>query len=146
MTCMPSCATCRNYLGGGCCRINLEADCAAGGFEAWEPRKADELPKREQVIGALQMILKTDGKWYSTPVIIEAIALLKAQEPRVLGRWKRVEPGVIECTVCHYPMAKTKVHDEDGHESYVFLLPPYCPMCGAKMDAGAPVDRPGCDN
>ena len=38
------------------------------------------MPKREAVLGALQMILKTDGKWFSTPVIIDAIALLRAQE------------------------------------------------------------------
>ena len=31
------CETCRHYLGGGCCRINLEAECReGGGFEAWE--------------------------------------------------------------------------------------------------------------
>lgn len=34
-----NCDGCRNSLGGGCCRINLEKECAAGGFEAWEPRK-----------------------------------------------------------------------------------------------------------
>lgn len=33
------CETCRHDLGGGCCRINLEAECAAGEFEAWEPRE-----------------------------------------------------------------------------------------------------------
>lgn len=34
------CATCRHDLGGGWgnCRINLEAECADGLFEAWEPR------------------------------------------------------------------------------------------------------------
>ena len=34
------CATCRHDLGGGWgnCRINLEAECADGFFEAWEPR------------------------------------------------------------------------------------------------------------
>lgn len=32
-----SCEGCRNYLGGGCCRLNLEDECAAGGgFELWE--------------------------------------------------------------------------------------------------------------
>lgn len=35
------CETCRYYLGGGYsnCRINLEAECAAGEFEAWEEAK-----------------------------------------------------------------------------------------------------------
>lgn len=35
-----SCAGCRYDLGGGYdnCRINLESECAAGGFEAWEPK------------------------------------------------------------------------------------------------------------
>ena len=35
------CETCRHNLGGGCCRINLEAECAAGEYEAWEPREAE---------------------------------------------------------------------------------------------------------
>ena len=37
-----SCETCRHNLGGGYnnCRINLEAECAAGEFEAWEPKYA----------------------------------------------------------------------------------------------------------
>jgi len=36
--CVPTCDTCRHYLGGGCCRINLEAECGKGEFEAWEPK------------------------------------------------------------------------------------------------------------
>lgn len=34
------CDTCIHGLGGGYdnCRINLEAECAAGDYEAWEPR------------------------------------------------------------------------------------------------------------
>lgn len=32
-----SCAGCRYYLGGGLCRIHLEAECAeGGGYEAYE--------------------------------------------------------------------------------------------------------------
>lgn len=31
------CETCRHYLGGGQCRINLERECAYGEYEAWEP-------------------------------------------------------------------------------------------------------------
>lgn len=31
-----SCTGCRHYLGGGCCRMNLESECAAGEFELWE--------------------------------------------------------------------------------------------------------------
>lgn len=32
-----SCAGCKHDLGGGCCRINLEDECAAGGgYEMWE--------------------------------------------------------------------------------------------------------------
>lgn len=35
-----SCEGCRYNLGGGYdnCRINLESECAAGGYEAWEPK------------------------------------------------------------------------------------------------------------
>lgn len=35
-----TCATCRHDLGGGYnnCRINLERECAAGWYEAWEAK------------------------------------------------------------------------------------------------------------
>ena len=36
-----SCATCKQHLGGGLCRVNLEAECGAGEFEAWEPKKKE---------------------------------------------------------------------------------------------------------
>ena len=44
-----TCASCRHDLGGGYdnCRINLEDECAAGGYEAWEPR-ADAEEKEAQ--------------------------------------------------------------------------------------------------
>lgn len=37
------CETFRHELDGGYsnCRINLEAECAAGRFEAWEPKEAE---------------------------------------------------------------------------------------------------------
>lgn len=32
-----SCRGCKHNLGGGCCRMNLEDECeAGGGYEAWE--------------------------------------------------------------------------------------------------------------
>ena len=36
------CDTCRYYLGGGCCRINLEAECGEGYHEAWEGKTDGE--------------------------------------------------------------------------------------------------------
>lgn len=36
-----TCATCKYHLGGGQCRQNLELECAAGEYEAWE-QKEDE--------------------------------------------------------------------------------------------------------
>lgn len=38
------CETCRHDLGGGYdnCRINLEAECSAGNYEAWEPKESIE--------------------------------------------------------------------------------------------------------
>ena len=36
-----NCDTCRHGLGGGCCRINLEAECGKGEHEAWEPKEED---------------------------------------------------------------------------------------------------------
>lgn len=42
MMTLLNCDTCKHDLGGGCCRINLEAECReGGGFEAWEPREPD---------------------------------------------------------------------------------------------------------
>lgn len=38
------CDTCKHYLGGGQCRINLERECAEGGYEAWERAPSDEKP------------------------------------------------------------------------------------------------------
>lgn len=32
------CVTCGAYLGGGCCRDNLEGECRDGGHEAWRAR------------------------------------------------------------------------------------------------------------
>lgn len=38
---IKDCSTCFNWLGGiyDCCRLNLEAECKEGEFEAWEPRR-----------------------------------------------------------------------------------------------------------
>lgn len=48
--CEDKCPTCKHYLGGGCCRINLEAECAAGYFEAWEPKDKKD-PWNDDQIG-----------------------------------------------------------------------------------------------
>jgi hypothetical protein len=32
-----TCATCKYYLGGGCCNMNLEEECGEGMFEMWTP-------------------------------------------------------------------------------------------------------------
>lgn len=43
------CEACRHYLGGGCCRINLEPECReGGGYEAWEAAEIDESSKRSK--------------------------------------------------------------------------------------------------
>lgn len=41
------CETCRHWLGGGYdnCRINLEDECGAGYFEAWEAREDAKAPE-----------------------------------------------------------------------------------------------------
>lgn len=37
---ITSCAGCKQYLGGGHCRINMEKECAeGGGFELYEPKE-----------------------------------------------------------------------------------------------------------
>jgi hypothetical protein len=42
-----SCVGCVHYLGGGCCRINLEAECAAGDYEMYEIEKPTERKETE---------------------------------------------------------------------------------------------------
>ena len=37
-----SCMGCVHYLGGGCCRMNLENECAAGDFELYETERKGE--------------------------------------------------------------------------------------------------------
>lgn len=51
-----SCDNCKNDLGGGCCRINLEAECReGGGYEAWEPKDPDafSMTGTKPIIGTL---------------------------------------------------------------------------------------------
>lgn len=38
-----SCETCRYYLGGGCCRINVEDECGKGEHELWEPNTTSRI-------------------------------------------------------------------------------------------------------
>ena len=36
------CSTCKHYLGGGCCRLNMEQECReGGGYELWEEKNDD---------------------------------------------------------------------------------------------------------
>lgn len=46
------CEGCCHDLGGGCCRINLEAECReGGGYEAWEPKETPEAkPSRTETL------------------------------------------------------------------------------------------------
>lgn len=38
-----TCATCCHYLGGGCCRINVEGECyEGGGYELHEERSGED--------------------------------------------------------------------------------------------------------
>lgn len=52
-----SCDGCIHYLGGGCCRINAEAECReGGGFELWENESHEsvipcqKLSRSEQIL------------------------------------------------------------------------------------------------
>ena len=85
-----SCGSCYHYLGGGCCRINLEAECReGGGFEAWAPRIApvpvpgvipeleedpepEEMPEFEDKPDLAETILK----WASIGICILAYPLV----------------------------------------------------------------------
>ncbi len=54
MTTKRCCETCRHDLGGGYdnCRINLEADCGDGDFEAWEPKETEyDVEEMARILG-----------------------------------------------------------------------------------------------
>ena len=44
---MTTCVGCKHYLGGGCCRMNLESECAAGDRELYEVKPAPALAEDE---------------------------------------------------------------------------------------------------
>jgi hypothetical protein len=44
-----SCKGCKHYLGGGCCRMNLENECAAGDFEMYEVENREPIPAPREV-------------------------------------------------------------------------------------------------
>ena len=52
------CESCTHYLGGGCCRMNLESECQEGGFEAFEPKTIPE-PDPERVLSKGEKLLRT---------------------------------------------------------------------------------------
>lgn len=69
----------------------------------------------------------------------DALALLKAQEPRTetQGRWERVgSDGIVCCSECGMPMKKTRVCFPDGGSDYYYIATNYCPHCGAKNEKG----------
>ena len=37
-----TCEGCKHYLGGGCCRINEEKECADSEYELYEPKDDDD--------------------------------------------------------------------------------------------------------
>lgn len=40
---VKTCVGCKNHLGGGCCRLNEEAECQeGGGYELWEGKEDDK--------------------------------------------------------------------------------------------------------
>lgn len=55
------CEACRHYLGGGCCRINLEPECReGGGYEAWEDSgKTNTAEKNGNRVSG-----RSDDLWY----------------------------------------------------------------------------------
>lgn len=60
------CEACRHYLGGGCCRINLEGECReGGGFEAWEPMESRHAEPKMDIAGTLL-------KWVSITICMVA--------------------------------------------------------------------------
>lgn len=85
-----SCDSCYHYLGGGCCRINLEAECReGGGFEAWAPRiapvpvpkaipESEEDPETEEVpeVEDKPDLAETILKWASIGICILAYPLV----------------------------------------------------------------------
>lgn len=108
------------------------------------------MTEREKVIEALEACVLKDpddsrdcrhcprcnyGAFITTScingVMADALALLKAQEPRVHGRWEETDDGWNEwyyrCSACGCEWFL-----EDGTPAENGMN--YCPRCGAKMD------------
>lgn len=67
-----------------------------------------------------------EGGYYYSKAIEDAIALLKAQQPRVHGRWiANDDCGELECPICG------GIQIEHGM---------FCTWCGAKMSGGVQDD------
>lgn len=63
------CETCKHYLGGGCCRINVEDECeAGGGYECWEPR----MTKFEKIFSTVSIVLA----WLLAPMFYYKLYML----------------------------------------------------------------------
>lgn len=56
------CDTCRHYLGGGCCKENLEQECRDGGYEAWEGK--DDVDPGNVEPGVLASTVETTPRTY----------------------------------------------------------------------------------
>lgn len=107
------------------------------------------MPDREKVIKGLECCRRgfcfacpyNDGIVESTECkqrwADDALALLKAQEPRVVARWNHREGAH-----AHWTTKRDHSHDGEwycsacGYEPLVFENAPYCAWCGAQMDGG----------
>lgn len=77
-----SCAGCKNDLGGGCCKIHVEAECReGGGFELWEGKEYEQ-PKPRTTGEIIADIFDDTPKWlwFCTLSVIGAIIMILIRE------------------------------------------------------------------
>lgn len=84
------CETCRHDLGGGYdnCRLNIEAECAGGGYEAWEPK--EEQFERDAINHCARMIAEGLASTGLMSREIIAIALARPVE-KLFGKDENVK-------------------------------------------------------
>lgn len=99
------CETCRHDLGGGYnnCRINLEAECGDGGFEAWEPK--EDLNK---LLCSIEITTKSFG--ISIKEIIQSLEAFKAAMQSAKRSFTQRHPRKIQIARARAMLKRANIH------------------------------------
>ena len=109
-----SCDSCRHNLGGGYdnCRINLEAECAAGEYEAWERK----IKTTEDEISAINLLITIQPAQFmkSMKKVIRSLQRLKTAMLKARGMIKPRKPRKVQIRRAMAMMKKSNNQKEDA--------------------------------